>query len=65
MDNMISRFVQTGRLLGMDLRIGGSVILELGFTIFTMRRFPLMLVCLVNSWLSLALKGEERQWFRE
>lgn len=56
MDNSISRSVRTGRLLGMDPRIGGNVILEQVFTISIMQRFLLMLASLVNSWLWLALK---------
>ena len=56
MDNTISRFVRMARLLGMGPRIGGSVILERGSIISIMRRFPLMLASLVNSWLSLALE---------
>src|SRR5271154_2330927 len=64
-DNSISRSVRMERLLGMDPRIGGSVILEQGSSISTMRRFPLMLASLVNSWLSLALKRAKEQWFKE
>ena len=57
MDKMISRSVRTERLLGTGPRIGGSAILEQGFTISTMQRFRLMLAYLVSSWLSLAFKG--------
>jgi hypothetical protein len=64
-DNLISRSVRMERLLGMDPRIGGSVILEQGSSISTMRRYPLTLASLVNSWLSLALKSAKGQWFRE
>src|SRR5271170_4451198 len=64
-DNSISRSVRMERLLGMDPRTGGSAILGQGSSISTMRRFPLMLASLVNSWLSLALKRAQGRWFRE